>query len=103
MRIVVNKHWQVYLDFGRAGSLCFTVILNLPMITAFLVNSHDLPTVPVYKKSRIASLLCIFETTIYPLIQWISILQTSLVVTLTHTHAIVKVYMGPKPCRIESR
>ena len=21
MRIVVNKHWRVYLDFGRAGSL----------------------------------------------------------------------------------
>ena len=21
MRIVVNKHWRVYLDFGRAGSV----------------------------------------------------------------------------------
>ena len=28
-----------------------------------VVNSHDLLTVPVYKKNRIASLLCIFETT----------------------------------------
>ena len=42
-----------------------TVILNLPRITAYVVNSHDaLPTVPVYKKNRSASLLCIFETTI---------------------------------------
>ena len=43
----------------------------------FLVNSHALPTVPVYKKNRIASLLCIFETTIstvtYPFLfhEWI--------------------------------
>ena len=28
--------------------------------------SNALPTVPVYKKNRIASLLCIFETTICP-------------------------------------
>ena len=63
MRIVVNKHWQVYLDFGRAGSLSL-VKLNLPRITANVVNSHALPTVPVYKKHRIASLLSIFETTI---------------------------------------
>ena len=44
---------------------------------------------------------------LYPLIQRKSIPQTSLVITLTHiharTHAIVKVYMGPRPCRIESR
>ena len=64
MGIVVNKHWRVYLDFGRAGSLNFIVILNLPRITAYVVNSHALPTIPVYKKNRIASLLCIFETTI---------------------------------------
>ena len=32
--------------------------------TAYVVNSHFLPTVPVYKKNRIAPLLCIFETTI---------------------------------------
>ena len=42
----------------------FTVILNLPRITAYVVNSHALPTVPVYKKNRIASLLCIFESII---------------------------------------
>ena len=63
MRIVLNKHWRVYLDFGLAGSLNL-VILNLPRITAYVVNSHALPTVPVYKKNRIALLLCIFETTI---------------------------------------
>ena len=42
---------------------------------------------------------------LYPLIQRKSILQTSLVIILTHarTHAIVKVYMGPRLCRIESR
>ena len=44
---------------------------------------------------------------LYPLIQRKSIPQTSLVITLTHTHArtheIVKVYMGPRPCNIESR
>ena len=28
------------------------------------MNCHALPTVPVYKKNRIASLQCIFETTI---------------------------------------
>ena len=31
------------------------------------MNSHALPTVPVYKKNRIASLLCIFETIILSL------------------------------------
>ena len=43
---------------------------------------------------------------LYPLIQQKIIPQTSLVITLTHirTHtAIVKAYMGPRPCRIESR
>ena len=59
MRIVVNKHWRVYVDFGLAG-----IILNLTRITANVVNSLALPTVPVYKKNRIALLLCIFETSI---------------------------------------
>ena len=68
MRILVNKHWRVYLDFGLSGILNL-VILNLPGITAYVVNSHALPTVPVYKKNRIASLLCIFETTM-PLSFW---------------------------------
>ena len=59
MRIVVNKHWRVYLVFGCAGSLSLQ-----PRITAYVVNRHALPTVPVYKINRIALLLCIFETTI---------------------------------------
>ena len=63
MRIVVNKHWQVYLDFGCAGSLSlqlyWTYYRLLHMRLA--VKSHALP---VYKKNRIASLLCIFETII---------------------------------------
>ena len=41
------------------------------------------------------------------MIQRKSIPQTSLVLILTHTHArthaIVKVYRGPRPCHIESR
>ena len=36
-------------------------ILNLPRITAYEVNSHALPTVPVYKENRIVSLLCTFK------------------------------------------
>ena len=36
-------------------------ILNLPLHMRLTVNSHALP---VYKKNRIASLLCIFETTV---------------------------------------
>ena len=40
MRIVVNKQWRVYLDLGRAGSLRFTVILNLPQITAYARGSE---------------------------------------------------------------
>ena len=63
MRIAVIKHWQVYLDFGRAGSLSlhlyWTYHRLLHMHVA--VKSHALH---VYKKNRIASLLCIFETTI---------------------------------------
>ena len=63
MRIVENKQWRVYLDFGRAGSLSLQLYCTyhrlLHMCVA--VNSHALP---IYKKNRIASLLCIFETTI---------------------------------------
>ena len=44
---------------------------------------------------------------LYPMTQRRSIPQTSLVINLTQTHArthaIVKVYRGPRPCRIESR
>ena len=64
MGIVVNKHWRVYLDFWRAG-----IILNPTRITAYVVNSHALPTVPVYKKNRIAFLLCIFQTAIQNMIK----------------------------------
>ena len=63
MRIDVNKHWRVYLDFGRAGSLSLQLYCTyyrlLHMHVA--VKSHALP---VYKKNRIFSLLCIFESTI---------------------------------------
>ena len=60
MRIVVNNTGE------------FTLILGLQVVSVYsciepttyycmAVNSHALP---VYKKHRIASLLCIFETTI---------------------------------------
>ena len=62
MRIDVNKQWQVYLDFGRAGSLSL-VIFNLPQIIAF-ERSSEKSCLPVYKTNRIASLPCIFETII---------------------------------------
>ena len=66
MRIVVSKHWRVYLDFGHAGSLYLQLYLTYQSLLHMrvAVNSHDLL---VYKKNRIASLLCIFETTIYAL------------------------------------
>ena len=84
MRIVVYKQWRVYLDFGRACSLRFTVILNLPQITAYqvAVNSHALP---IYKKNRIASLLCIFETTIQNFIAYVISLSDKI------THITVKI------------
>ena len=40
VRIVVNKHWRVYLDFERAGSLYFTAIFNLPQLTAYARSSE---------------------------------------------------------------
>ena len=63
MRIVVNKHWRVYLDFGRAASLYLQLywIYHSLLHMRVAVNSHALP---VYKKNRIASLPGIFETTI---------------------------------------
>ena len=65
MRIVVNKHGLVYLDFGRAGSKCISLQLYLTyhrlLHVRVAVNSHALP---VHKKNRITSLLCIFETII---------------------------------------
>ena len=63
MRIVVNIHWRVYLDFGRAGSLSLQLYRTYHRLLHLhvAVNSH---TLPVYKKNRIASLLCIFETII---------------------------------------
>ena len=63
MRIVVNKHWQVYLDFGRAGSLSLLLYLTYHRLlhNRVAVKSHALP---FYKKNRISSLLCIFETII---------------------------------------
>ena len=63
MRIVANKHWRVYLDFWRVGSLYVQLYCTYHSVLhmCVAVNSHALP---VYKKNRIASLLCIFETTI---------------------------------------
>ena len=56
MRIDVNKHWQVYLDFGRAGSLSLQLYWTYHRLLhmRLAVKSHALP---VYKKNRIASLL----------------------------------------------
>ena len=63
MRIDVNKHWQVYLDFWCVGSLSlqlyWTYHILLHMRVA--VNNHALP---IYKKNRNGLLLCIFETTV---------------------------------------
>ena len=74
MRIVVNEQWRVYLDFGRAGSLnlqlYWTYHRLLHMRVA--VKSHALP---IYKKNRIASLLCIFETTIHVPLPYIKVPQ----------------------------
>ena len=63
MRIVVNKHGLVYLDFGRAGSISLQLYLTYHRFlqVRVAVNSHALP---VHKKNRITSLLCIFETII---------------------------------------
>ena len=63
MRIDVNKHWPVYLDFGRAGSLSLQLYWTYHRLLhmRIAVKNHALP---VYKKNRIASLLCIFENTI---------------------------------------
>ena len=64
MRIVVNKQWWVYLDLGRAGGLSLQLYWTYHRLLHMrvAVNSHALP---IYKKNRIASLLCIFETTIH--------------------------------------
>ena len=63
MRISVNKHWQVYIDFGHSGSLSLQLYLTYHRLLHMrvAVKSHALP---VYKKNRIVSLLCIFESTI---------------------------------------
>ena len=63
MRIVVNKHWRVYLDIGRAGSLSLQLYWTYHRLLHIrvAVNTHALP---IYKKNRIALLLCIFEATI---------------------------------------
>ena len=49
MRIVVNKHWQVYLDCGRAGSISLQLYCTYHrlLIMRVAVKSHALP---VYKK-----------------------------------------------------
>ena len=69
MRIVVNKQWRVYLLFGRAGSLSLQLYWTYHRLLHMrvAVNSYALP---IYKKNRFASLLSIFETTIF-LCYWI--------------------------------
>ena len=63
MKIVVNKHGLVYLDFGHAGSISLQLYLTYHRLlhVRMAVNSHALP---VHKKNRITLLLCIFETKI---------------------------------------
>ena len=46
----MNKHWQVYIGFGRTGSLSYTVILNLPQIIAY-ARSSESHALPVYKEN----------------------------------------------------
>ena len=54
MRIVVSKHWQVYLVLGHTGSLgCSVYSYNEPT-TEYCTGTSSLH---VYKKYRIASLL----------------------------------------------
>ena len=59
----MNKQWRVYLDFGQAGSLSLQLYrtYNRLLHMREAVNNHALP---IYTKNRIASLLCIFESTI---------------------------------------
>ena len=58
MRIVVNKHCRVYLDFGQAGSFSlqlYCIYQNHRLLHVHVaVNSHGLP---VYKKNRIAFII----------------------------------------------
>ena len=63
MRIVVNKHGLSYLEFGCAGSISLQLYLTYQRLlhVRVAVNSHALP---VHKKDRLTSLLCIFETII---------------------------------------
>ena len=72
MRIDVNKHRQVYLDFGRAGSLSLQLYCTYHRLLHMhiAVKSHVLP---VYKKNRIASLLCIFKTIIDVLLSTLAV------------------------------
>ena len=63
MRIDVNKHRQVYLHFGRAGSLSLQLFRTYYRLLHMrvTVKNHALP---IFRKNRIASLLCIFESII---------------------------------------
>ena len=87
------------------------------MKTKFPVQKNNLAAFPceythVYRNkytlySCIAMMTCTsLQDYLYPLIQQKSNRQTSQVIILTHsharTHAIVKVYRGPRPCGIEA-
>ena len=45
MRIDVNKHWQVYLHFGRAGSLSLQLLRTYHRLLHMrvTVKNHALP------------------------------------------------------------
>ena len=55
-KIDVNKHWRVYLDFGRAGS---TVKLDQPQITAS-------ETTIMWEMCHLSMIVCIRYALIIP-------------------------------------
>ena len=85
--------------------------LNSPVQKNNLVDfPYEYTHVYPYRYTLYISIAMMIYTSLHeylnPLIQRKSVPKTSLVNTLTHirtTHAIVKVYMNPRPCRIESR
>ena len=65
MRIVVNKHCQVYLDFGRAGSLSLQLYCTYQ--NHRLLHVHVAVMLYLFIRKIELPLLSIFETTIYAL------------------------------------
>ena len=56
MRIVVNKHWQVYLDFGRASSLSFQLYFTYHRILHIRIAVKSF-ALPVYKKNILLKII----------------------------------------------